>query len=814
VETLLRDIRYSIRGLLKRPGFTFIALVTLALGIGANTAIFSLVNTVLLRPIPVDKPGEIVSVSIRGKDDSMGAFSYPNFKDFRERNQVLSDLLIYRFAPMSLSRDGSSERLWGFEVSGNYFDLLGVHAIKGRTFLPEEDQTRLAHPVVVLSYGYWQRRFGGGEIIGREILLNNHPFQVIGVAPQGFKGTEIIYSPDLWVPISMLEWVEPGSSTLDNRKAQNCFAIGRLNPGVNSRQAEISLNALARDLGKEYPDSNEGQTVRVIPPGFIIPDLRTGVVSFTWVLMGCVGLVLLITCINLAGLLLARATDRRREIAVRLALGAKRSRLIRQLLTESLLLSVVGGAVGLALAVWLINFLLAFKPPLDFPLALDVSVDWRVLIFLLVVSIVAGAFFGLAPALQATRPALVTALKETGVQGGYRRSRLRSGLVIAQLALSLIFLISAGLVGRSLQQLQTMNPGFETNNRLALTFDLGLQGYDQPRGEQFYRSVVQRVESLPGIRSAAIVSNVPLSLNYNSNNMYVEGQPPERGANAPIAMVASAGTRYFETMGTPILFGREFSEQDQAKSESVVVVNETFVRRLMPGTTLMGAIDKRVSLQSASGPFSRIIGVAKDGKYFSISEDPSPFLWGPLSQNYVTSASLVARTSGNPDASFGAIRNEFRLLDSNLPLFDVKTLAEHMRLALFPARVAATVLGAFGVVALLLAAIGIYGVTSYAVAQRTREIGIRIALGAQLTDVLKLIVHQGVKLILIGVVLGLLGAFLLTRALTSVLYGVSATDPLVFVLIPALMILVGLLASYLPARRATKVDPLIALRYE
>ena len=366
MSKLFTDLRYAMRTMLKRPGFAAVAVLTLALGIGANTAIFSLVNTVLLRPLPVAHPEQIVSVSVRSKNDSLGAFSYPNFKDFRERNQALSDMLIYRFAPVSLSRDGNNERLWAFEVSGNYFDMLGVKAIKGRTFLPEEDRTRSTHPVVVLSYAAWQRRFGGAEdVVGREVMLNNHKFKVIGVAPEGFKGTEIVYSPDLWVPVSMLEWVEPGASFLDNRQSQNFFAIGRLKPGTNARQAEISLNILAQELGRDYPDSNEGQTVLIVPPGFILPDFRTGVVSFTWVLMGCVGLVLLVTCINLAGLLLARATDRRKEIALRLALGAKRARIIRQLLTESVLLSIIGGSAGLGLAVWIINFLLALKPPLD-----------------------------------------------------------------------------------------------------------------------------------------------------------------------------------------------------------------------------------------------------------------------------------------------------------------------------------------------------------------------------------------------------------------------------------------------------------------
>ena len=811
-----KDISYAIRSLLKRPGFVSIAVITLALGIGANTAIFSLVNAVLLRSLPVERPSEIVSVALRGKDDSMSAFSYPNYRDYRDRNEALSGLLVYRFVPLSLSRSGANERVWGFEVSGNYFDVLGVKAIRGRTFLPEEDKTPLSHPVAVVSYESWQRRFGGDpDLVGKDVLLNNHQFKVIGIAPEGFKGTELVYTPEIWLTASMMGWVEPGADWLDDRNTRNFFAIGRLKPGVDMRQAEASLNLLALQLAKEYPDTNEGQSVRVVPPGFILPDLRGAVVNFTWVLMAAVALVLLVTCTNLAGLMLARATDRRREIAIRLAMGANRWRLIRQLLTESVLLSVVGGVAGMLLAVWIIQLLLAFKPPIDFPLALDVTVDWRVLLFSLAVSLVAGAIFGLAPALQATRPGLSQALRETSAQGGASKTRLRSVLVVAQIAISLVVLISAGLVVRTLLQLQTMNPGFDPQNALTMSFDLGLQGYDGKRGQQFYRQLAERVQALPGVKSAAVSSYLPLSLNYNSRNIFVEGQPAERGENVPLAMNSSVGPRYFETMRTPLLHGREFTDQDRDESELVAVVDETFVRRMLTGVTSSEqAIGKRISFGSAGGPYMRIVGVAREGKYFNIAEDPRPFIWTPMAQDYSTNGILTVRTEGAPEPLLAAVRKEVQALDPNLPLFDVKTLSEHMRFALFPARVAATVLGVFGVVALLLSAIGIYGITSYTVAQRTHEIGIRLALGAQLSDVLSLVLSHGLKLTAIGAALGLFGAYLATRAITSVLYGVSATDPLTFGLVSLLLIGVALVACYVPSRRATKVDPLIALRSE
>ncbi len=404
---------------------------------------------------------------------------------------------------------------------------------------------------------------------------------------------------------------------------------------------------------------------KLTPPGFIIPDLRGSVVSFTWILMAAVGLVLLITCINLAGLLLARATDRRREIAIRLALGASRRRLIRQLLTESILLSLAGGVAGFWLALWIINLLLAFRPPIDFPLTIDVSVDWRVLLFSLGISLVAGAAFGLAPALQATRPVLTSALKDTTAQAGFSRSRLRSGLVVAQLALSLMILIGAGLMVRALQQLQTMSPGFDPSNALTVSFDLGLQGYDQDKGEQFYRQVVDRVESLPGVKSAAVTTNIPLGLNYSSSNIYVEGQPLERGTNLPMAMVASIGPRYFETMGTPLLHGREFTNQDRQDTENVVIVNETFVRRLIPDAASgESALGRRVSFSGGQGPFVRIVGVARDGKYFNIYEEPRSFIWAPLSQNYNSSVSLVVRTTSDPQAALAGVRNAVRALIS------------------------------------------------------------------------------------------------------------------------------------------------------
>lgn len=815
METLFQDLRFGFRRLLKSPGFTFAALISLALGVGANAAIFSLVSTVMLRPLPVPEPENVISVSVTGKNDAMLAFSYPNYMDYRDRNDVFSGLLVYRISPMSLSREGNNERIWGYMVSGNYFDVLGVQAVEGRTFLPEEDRTRNSHPVAVISHTCWQSRFGADpQIVGKEILINGNKFNVVGVAPEGFKGTEFIYTPEVWVPIMMVDRIEPGSRWLESRETQNMFAVGRLKPGVSIKQAESSLNILAEQLGREYPDANEGQIITLIAPGLIVPALRGAVVSFALVLMIAVGLVLLIACVNLASLLLARATERRKEIAIRIALGAKRFRLVRQLLTESLLLSVIGGAAGLLLAFWIIDLIVAFRPPVDFPLTIDLRMDWRVIAFSLAVSLATGVVFGLVPALQATKPNLVSALKDTTSQAGFRRSKLRSSLVVAQIALSLVLLIAAGLVVRALMS-QTMNPGFQTENGLTMSVDLGLQGYDETRGRQFQRQLIERVESLPGIESATTTNFIPLSLNYSSNYVYVEGQPPERGANTPLSMVSSVGLSYFGTMGIPLLSGRDFSERDQKDAPKVGIINETFARRFFPGNNpTEAAIGKRISFKSLEGPFLKIIGVVKDGKYFNISEEPRPFIYISMSQYYEPTTILIARTASDPRAMISAIRSEAQKLDANLPVYDTKTLTEHMRLSLFPARIAAATLGSFGLLALALAAVGIYGVTSYTVAQRTREVGIRMALGAQSGDVLRMMIKQGMILILIGVAIGLTAALFVTGLMSSLLFGVSSTDPLTFITITLILSAVALGACAVPARRATKVDPMIALRYE
>jgi putative ABC transport system permease protein len=814
MQTLWQDLRYGLRTLARKPGFTVIAVISLALGIGANTAIFSLVNLILFRPLPVANPQEVVSVSPVGKDGALAAFSYPNYIDFRDRNEVLSGLLASRFVVVSMSRNGNNEKVWGDLVSGNYFDVLGVKPALGRSFLPEEDKTRLSHPVVVISHSLWQRRFGGDpSVVDSDVLINGMKFKVIGVAPAGFKGTEVIYTPEIYAPFATQKWIEPENDYLDKRDESNMFAVGRLKPGVSAAQAEASLNLLAAQLAKDFPNENEGLGIQVIPPGFVVPQFRNAMLGVSAALMGLVALVLLIACANLANLLLARATERGKEIAIRLSIGASRARIVRQLLTESVMLAVAGGLAGVALARWIIDSIMALKPPIAIPITLELHVDWRVLVFSMIVSVITGVLFGLVPALQATKPDLIPALKDAASQSGARRSLLRNGLVVAQIAVSLLLLIAAGLTLRALQQLRVMNPGFNPENVLMMNFDLRLQGYQTDVGSQLRKQLLNRVESLPGAQSASITGFMPLSMNYNGATILIEGRPQERGVNAPSAMQAGVGLKYFETIGTPLVAGRDLTEQDQEGKTRSAVVNETFARKFFPGANpIETALGKQFRTSPEEQPW-QISGVAKDGKYWTIGEDPQAFVWFPI-RDQLSYNHLLVRTSAKPETLIGAIRAEFRNLDPNLPVTDVKTLTEHMSLSLFPARAFASLLSAFGLLALTLAAIGIFGVMSYAVSQRTREIGVRMALGAGAKDIFKLVIGRGLSLTLIGVGVGLALAVVGTRFLSSLLYNVSAVDPLAFVGVTLLLVAVAFLACYFPARRAMKTDPMVALRHD
>lgn len=814
-DEMMQDLRYGVRMLAKRPGFTLVAVLSLALGLGANTAIFSLINTMLLRPLPIHQPEQLVALNNAGGNQMFSNFSYPNYKDLRSRNDVFSDLIAYRIMPLSLSHDGINERRWGYEVSGNYFSALGVSAAQGRLLVAEDDLTPGAHPVVVIGYKLWQQSFGSApNVVGKEIIVNGRPYTVVGVTPQGFLGTEIASASELWFPLAMQSQLEMGSNWLDKRGSETLFVQGRLKPGVSSTQAQTSLNLIAEQLEREYPDDNKGKRIALSAPGLFGNTMRSNMLGFVGLLMAVVGLVLLLACINLANLLLARAAERRREIAVRLALGASRFRLVRQLLTESLLLAVGGGLLGLLPALWLVNLLKTFKLPPNVPVVFAIQVDYRVYLFTFLLSLATGVLFGLLPAWQATQGDLVPALKDEGAFSSHlrspRRTWLKSSLIVAQVALSLVLLMGGGLMVRALQQANTLKLGFEPQHAAELSFDLRLQGYESAQRKEFQKRLLERVRALPGVQAAGLADLLPVDLHFSRTSVYLEGAVPERNARVPGAMFGLVSPGYFQAMGTRLLQGREFTAQDDEQAVPVALINESFARRFFPGENPLG---KQFSLGRADAAKVQVVGIVEDGKYANLNEDGRPYVVRPMWQSPVGATSVVVRTAGDLPSLIASVRREIQQLDPYMPVA-TSTLVEKLDLPLLPARMVASILGGFGLLALLLAAIGIYGVMSYGVAQRTHEIGIRMALGAQKADVLRLVIRQGMTLTLVGVGIGLAAALALTRLMKSLLFGVSATDPLTFVGIAGLLTLVTLLACYLPARRATQVDPLVALRHE
>ncbi len=813
VETFGKDLRYSARRLRRSPGFVVVAVLSLALGIGANTAIFSMVNTAVLRPLPIERPGEVMALTNASSRQMFASFSYPNYRDFRDRNGVLSGLIAYRFAPLSLSHDGVNERLWGYLVSGNYFEVLGVAPAAGRVLTPDDDLQPGAHPVAVVSYDCWQNRFGGDPgVVGKTLVVNGRAYTVVGVAARGFFGTEIIAAPEVWFPMAMEPQIEVGSTSLENRYAENVFVQGRLAPGVTVARAETELNAIAADLEREFPDANEGKRVALTSPGYMGGSGVRGVLlGFTGVLMVVVAFVLLLACTNLANLLLARSTERRREISVRLALGASRARVVWQLLVESLILSTASGAVGLVLAFWLIRLAVAYKPPIDVPLFVDLHVDARVFAFTCGISLVTGVLFGLLPAIQATKVDLLSALKDESQFASPRRSWWKSGLIAFQVALSLVLLVGGGLMVRALQRAETLDLGFDPNGAVEVSFDLRLQGYERARGLEFQRTLLDRVRARDGVQGAGLVDVVPVDLHFSRTSVFVDGQMEERGGNAPRSMASRVSPGYFRAMSTRLVRGRDFTEQDDASSALVAVVNETFARRFWPDGD---AIGRQFRHGGPDAPLVEIVGIVEDGKYAGLNESPQLYFCRPIAQWYSGMNSLVVRTIGDQATLIAALRDDVRQLDPAMPLATAQPLVRRMAMPLLPARLAASVLGGFGLLALTLAAIGIYGVMSNSVARRTREIGVRLALGAQAADVRRLVVGQGMAMVLVGVVTGLAAALAIMRMTESLLFGVSAADPLTYTAVAALLVGVAALAAYIPARRATRIDPVVALRSE
>ncbi|HKP86135.1 MAG TPA: ABC transporter permease [Blastocatellia bacterium] len=826
MRTLWQDARYAVRLMAKTPGITALAVLALALGIGANTAIFSLVNAVLLRPLPgVEAPDRLVQFERLQGGKIQYNFGYPDYLDYKEQGESLTGVAAHCATPMSFA-GAATERIRGDLVTGNYFTTLGAKAALGRLLLPSDDVTAGAHAVAVISYGFWQRGFGSDpDIVGGTVSLNGHNFTIVGVAAKDFAGTITGQSFDAWVPMAMLAEGMPrtrdGGSDWFKERAWGWLTIfGRLKPGVRVEQAQAEMSAIAGRLEQAYPETNAGRGV-VVRSGFgLDSDDRASIRNFLGLLLAVVVLLLLIACGNVANLLLVRAASRRREIAVRLALGASRGQIIRQLLTEGLILSLVAGALGLLLAPWTAGLVLTFQQPAYGLRGLDISPDKTVLGFTLLLSLATGALFGLAPALQLSKPDLVTALKYGAPAGSHSKARFERALACAQVSLSLVLLIGAGLAVRSMQKIVGIERGFRAENILLMSVDLSIQGYDENSGKLMFDQLVKRLQSIPGVTSASLAKTVPPNDWSDRLSVFYEGEEPPaqvlRG-NPDLGIRVDANRiapHYFQTLGIPLVQGRDFTDQDKEGATAVAIINEKLAARLWPGET---AIGKRLAAPSLSGPRRppvEVVGVAKDTKYRSLLAEVPLLLYLPVLQSYDGRATLAIATSSDPTKFIPAIRGEVAALDRNLPLFAVKTMSEQIATTIWQQRMVAGLVGIFGLLALVLAAIGIYGVFAHSVAQRTREIGVRMALGAQSGDVMRLILRQGLALALAGAGVGLAGALALTRLMSNLLYNVSATDPLTFAISSAGLIGVALGACYVPARRATKVDPMVALRYE
>jgi len=816
MESLLTDLRYAIRMLARRPGFTLVAALSLGLGIGANTTIFSLVNVLLLRSLPVADPGRLVKLYTRDARNpgvQVPMVSHLNWKDYREQARSFSGILGYDAVQISVATGGDASLLPAQLVSDNYFDLLGVRAARGRTFTAEEGTKQGAHPVAVASDHFWRQQLGGNPAaVGRAITINGHAYTIVGVAPAGFYGGDLGVQPALWVPMTMNKQItpDPAINWYETRRGLFITAIGRLRPGVTVAAARGEMSALAHQLEQEYPKENKGRTLDLVPlsQATLPPEQRAGLTEASIVLLGVVALVLLIACANVANLLLARGMARRREIAVRLAQGARRGRLVRQLLTESLVLALLGGLVSLVLVAWAHHAITAFLPTLPTPIALDLGIDGRVLAFALAVTVATGLLFGLAPALQSTRPQLVTALKTQAASSPPARHGLglRGALVVAEVALSLVALIAAGLFLRSLAAARRIDPGYDARHLLAFSFDVGLYGLDKEHGQQLYRAVREGVATLPGVEAVSLAQAGPLQPSLILS-VFLEGREnPDSGL---LVQVDPVDPEFFRTAGVPLFAGRGFTDADRKGAPIVAVVNRTLAEKFWPHQQAVGQ-----HFHFHGSPPIEVVGVARDAKYTSLSEDPQPYVYMPLAQQYAASVTLLARAAGDPATVLPSVERQVRALAPGMPLVGAGPLAEQLDASLWAPRLGASLLVLFGALALLLSAIGIYGVMSFSVARRARDIGIRMALGAQRGEVLGMVVAQGMWQVALGLAAGLALALASSRLAGRLLIGTSPTDPVAFLATPLLLALVALVSIYAPARRATRVNPTVSLRTE
>jgi predicted permease len=810
IENFIRDLRYALRMLGRTPVFTVVAVATLALGIGANTTIFTFVDNILLRALPVRAPEQLVSLNWGG----MVNISYPNYVDFRDRNKVFSGLIASRYNPANIgAQPGHNVRVWGYEATGNYFETLGVKPALGRFFTPAEDTKPGANPVVVISHRYWQVHFAADpNVIGRSVKVNGFPFTVIGVAPSSFNGTELLMAADYWVPVSMEAQIEPGNDWLSDRGSQNVWVLGRLKPGVSRLQAETNLDQIARQLADIYPDLLDRKTrFQLSRPGLIGQALRSPITGFGVVLMSLASAGLLLACINLAGMLLARASDRHREIGIRLALGAGRSRLLRQLMTESLVLAATGGVLGLVIAFGACGLFNSWHPDFDIPFAVALQPDSAVLWFTVAVALGATVLFGLAPALQTIRADIIPTLKNEPVSRRVRRWSVRDIIVAGQIALSVILVISSVLVVRSLQHALNLNLGFNPNHAVALSFDLKMQGYSEDRRRRFDTNLAAKAAALPGIQSAGIINALPLTVGGESNSViWRADQPLPKPADRRAAIVYNISPRYLQAAGTRLLLGRDVNAHDARGAAPVALVNQALAEVLFGNENALG---KRLRLSAdASGKGVEIIGVVETGKYESLGEDPHPAVFLPIAQSGIGWTTLVARTSLPPDRATELLRAAVLESDPDLVLFQAGSLKNQLALPLFPARIAAIVLGIFGALAMFLAATGLFALMAYSVARRTHEIGIRMALGARGTQVLSSIFKRTLVLSIVGISIGTSITLVAGRLLSAVLYGVSPHDPATYALAILLMSTVAVLASWNPAVRAISIDPARTLR--
>jgi predicted permease len=815
MRDFVQDLRYAIRQMARKPGLTLFAVLSLALGIGANSSIFSIVNAILFRDLPALRPQELVDV-YSGKEGEFqyATWSYPDYADVRKWNDVFAEFAVINLTVATHDDGRKTELLFGEQVSGNFFRLYGIQPALGRDFLPEEDVTEGTHPVVLLGHRFWQQRLGGDpRIVGKTLKLNGQHLTIVGVAPEVFKGSFPGVASDFWVPMHVGKALS-GVGGLDERKSRSLFAKARLKPGRTLEEAQAQLTALVGRLRTSWPKECEGLTVTLVPTEEVVlnPGIDGPIIGVAGLIMGIVGLVLLIACSNIANLQLVRAAERRREIAIRLALGAGRGRLIRQLLTESVLLALLGGLAGLLIAVWTARLIVAFKPPLPIPLNLDVPLDGRVLAFTLTIALITGILCGLAPALQSTRPGVVAALKDE--EGGWiRRHRklgLRNVLVVTQVAISSLLLVGAGLFLRSLGQAQSIDPGFGLRKGVAVQLALELGGaYDETRGKAFYEQILERTRALPGVRSATLVEHLPLGLNVHTSNVEIEGRPkPRKGEELEVDR-SGAMPGYFATMGIPVLAGRDFVAGDGPGAPKVAIVNQTAARKFWPGEDPLG---KR--LRFGEKDWMTVVGVAKDGKYRTLGESQRAFIYPNSLQQYSGFMTLVVATAGSEEIMLEQVRRQLDAIDPNVPIFNMTTLSKHLSIMLFPARLGAALLAAFGLLGLLLAGIGLYGVVAASVARRTREVGIRMSLGARRSDVLALVIREGMTLTGIGLSIGLGLALLGSQLLRGMLYGIGTYDLATYVAVALVLGGIALCANLVPAGRAMQVEPVAALKYD